>query len=59
MTEKSFHDEIMRQGSMPISLLKLALGRRPELGAHQRGTDKGRACLHKSRHVGRGSLLLQ
>ena len=25
MTEKAFHDEIMRQGSMPISLLKLAL----------------------------------
>ncbi len=27
MTEKSFHDEILRQGSMPISLLKLALGK--------------------------------
>lgn len=27
MTEKSFHDEILRQGSMPISLLRLALGK--------------------------------
>ena len=25
MTEKAFHDEILRQGSMPIALLKLAL----------------------------------
>lgn len=27
MTEKAFHDEILRQGSMPISLLKLALSK--------------------------------
>ena len=27
MTEKAFHDEILRQGSMPISLLRLALGK--------------------------------
>jgi uncharacterized protein (DUF885 family) len=25
MTEKAFHDEILRQGSMPITLLRLAL----------------------------------
>ena len=25
MTERAFHDEIMRQGSMPIGLLRLAL----------------------------------
>ena len=29
MTEKAFHDEILRQGSMPISLLKLALSPTP------------------------------
>ena len=25
MTEKAFHDEILRQGSMPIGLLRLGL----------------------------------
>ena len=25
MTNKQFHDEIMRQGSMPIALIRLAL----------------------------------
>lgn len=29
MPEKAFHDEIMRQGSMPITLLKLALSKEP------------------------------
>ncbi|HEX3928641.1 MAG TPA: DUF885 family protein [Gemmatimonadales bacterium] len=27
MTEKAFHDEILRQGNMPIALLRLALGK--------------------------------
>lgn len=27
MTEKAFHDEILRQGSMPIALIRLALGK--------------------------------
>jgi hypothetical protein len=27
MSEKAFHDEILRHGAMPISLLRLALGR--------------------------------
>jgi hypothetical protein len=27
MTERAFHDEILRQGSMPIALLRLALGK--------------------------------
>jgi hypothetical protein len=27
MTEKAFHDEILRQGSMPIALLRLAVGK--------------------------------
>ena len=27
MTEKAFHDEVLRQGSMPIALLRLAIGR--------------------------------
>jgi hypothetical protein len=29
MTEKQFHDEVMRQGSMPIGWLRLALTRQP------------------------------
>lgn len=29
MPEKSFHDEILRQGSMPIALLRLAIGKMP------------------------------
>jgi hypothetical protein len=29
MPEKAFHDEILRQGSMPIALLRLALGSQP------------------------------
>lgn len=29
MGQKAFHDEILRQGSMPIALLRLALGRQP------------------------------
>ncbi len=29
MTEKAFHDEILRQGSMPVALLRLALGSQP------------------------------
>lgn len=29
MTEKAFHDEILRQGSMPIALLRLALSKEP------------------------------
>ncbi|MEP6835598.1 MAG: DUF885 family protein [Gemmatimonas sp.] len=29
MSEKAFHDEILRQGSMPIALLKLALSQTP------------------------------
>jgi uncharacterized protein (DUF885 family) len=29
MTEKAFHDEIMRQGSMPIAYLRLALLKTP------------------------------
>ena len=29
MTEKAFHDEVMRQGSMPIAWLRLAMGRTP------------------------------
>jgi uncharacterized protein (DUF885 family) len=31
MTNKAFHDEIMRQGSMPIALLRLAVDRRIRL----------------------------
>jgi hypothetical protein len=27
MTEKQFHDEIMRQGNMPIALIRLAVTR--------------------------------
>ena len=27
MTDKAFHDEILRQGNMPISLVRLAVGR--------------------------------
>ena len=27
MTQKAFHDEILRQGSMPIALLRLALSK--------------------------------
>ena len=27
MAEKAFHDEVLRQGSMPIALLRLAVGR--------------------------------
>jgi hypothetical protein len=29
MGQKAFHDQILRQGSMPIALLRLALGRQP------------------------------
>jgi hypothetical protein len=29
MGQKAFHDEILRQGGMPIALLRLALGRQP------------------------------
>src|SRR5919107_3326987 len=29
MTERAFHDEILRQGSMPVALLRLALSRQP------------------------------
>jgi enterochelin esterase family protein len=29
MTEKAFHDEVMRQGSMPIAWLRLAMTKRP------------------------------
>ena len=29
MTEKQFHDEIMRQGSMPIAWLRLAITKQP------------------------------
>ena len=29
MSEKAFHDEILRQGSMPVALLRLALGSQP------------------------------
>jgi hypothetical protein len=28
LPERQFHDEIMRQGSMPIALLRLAVNRR-------------------------------
>ena len=28
-TEKDFHDEIMRQGSMPVAFLRLAVSRMP------------------------------
>jgi hypothetical protein len=31
LTDLQFHDEIMRQGSMPIALLRLALDRRIRL----------------------------
>jgi hypothetical protein len=27
MPQKAFHDEVLRQGSMPIALLRLAVGR--------------------------------
>jgi uncharacterized protein (DUF885 family) len=27
MGQKAFHDEVLRQGSMPIALLRLAVGR--------------------------------
>jgi hypothetical protein len=29
MSEKAFHDEILRQGPMPIAMLRLAVGRQP------------------------------
>jgi uncharacterized protein (DUF885 family) len=29
VTEKAFHDEILRQGPMPIAMLRLAVGRQP------------------------------
>ena len=31
MTEMQFHDEVMRQGSMPIAMLRLAVNKRIRL----------------------------
>jgi hypothetical protein len=39
LTEKQFHDEVLRQGNMPIALLRLALGRQalsPEMSVEWR-----------------------
>ena len=36
MTEKAFHDEILRQGAMPIALLRLAVKTKTDTGHEHR-----------------------
>ena len=37
LTDKQFHDEILRQGNMPIALIRLSVGKR---AAHARHVDR-------------------